>query len=149
MPIIRKMNANDKEKIIDMMRGFYASEAVLTNGSEEIFSADVDECVSSSPYAEGYVIEDEGEIIGYSMVAKSYSTEFGRRCVWIEDLFIKEGHRGEGLGTKMIKHVESLYPGALIRLEAEAENERAIRVYKKCGFEEMPYMELKKFSGEK
>ena len=31
-----------------------------------------------------------------------------------------------------------------VEIEAEEENERAIHVYKKCGYEVLPYMELKK-----
>lgn len=33
---IRLMTINDKEVVIEMMRVFYASPAVLSNGSEEI-----------------------------------------------------------------------------------------------------------------
>jgi ribosomal protein S18 acetylase RimI-like enzyme len=29
-------------------------------------------------------------------------------------------------------------------LEVEEENDRAVTVYKKCGYEEIPYMEMKK-----
>ena len=46
---IRIMEIGDCATVADMMRGFYASDAVLTNGSDEIFSADVSECVSDSP----------------------------------------------------------------------------------------------------
>ena len=40
--------------------------------------------------------------------------------------------------------MESKYPDAILRLEVEAENERAVHVYQKCGFEVIPYMEMKK-----
>ena len=33
---LRPMEAPDREEVIRMMREFYASEAVLSNGSEEI-----------------------------------------------------------------------------------------------------------------
>ena len=46
------MIQDDKSIIIDMMRVFYASPAVLSNGSEEIFEADVENCVNDSPYLE-------------------------------------------------------------------------------------------------
>ena len=42
---LRPMEAADKEAVIEMMRGFYASEAVHSNGSEEVFNNDVDACV--------------------------------------------------------------------------------------------------------
>ena len=126
-----------------MMREFYASDAVYTNGSDEIFERDIDECISPSPYADGYVIEEGCEVIGYGMIARSYSTEFGRRCVWIEDIYIKAEHRGCGYGTRFIEYIKSENPGALLRLEAEAENVPALSVYKKCGFDFLPYLEMK------
>ena len=142
--VIRKMTEADRPEIMEMMRVFYASEAVLTNGSDEIFSADIDECVGESPYAEGYVFESLGEIVGYSMLAKSYSTEYGKRCIWIEDIYLKEEYRGKGVGSRFFSFLDESYPDVLFRLEAEEENERAIHVYKKSGFEVMPYLEMKK-----
>lgn len=85
--MIRMMTAQDAPAVLEMMRVFYASPAVLSNGSEEIFQNDVAECVSGSPYLEGYVFEENGQLQGYAMVAKSFSTEFGKRCIWIEDLY--------------------------------------------------------------
>lgn len=142
--MIRLMNREDKTSVLDMMRVFYASEAVLSNGSEEIFVSDIENCVNDSPYLEGYILEEDGEIQGYAMIAKSFSTEFGKPCIWIEDLYVKEPYRGMGLGSGFLKFIVDKYPGCLFRLEAEQENARAIAVYEKCGFEVLPYLELKK-----
>ena len=43
--MIRAMELRDKAEIIEMMRVFYASPAVLSNGSEEIFLRDIDQCL--------------------------------------------------------------------------------------------------------
>ena len=142
--MIRKMTVQDAPQILDMMRVFYASPAVLSNGSEEIFQNDVAECVSDSPYLEGYVFEEAGQLQGYAMVAKSCSTEFGKRCIWIEDLYVLPPYRSSGLGRSFLQHIQQLYPGALFRLEAEQENEGAVRLYERMGFEVLPYLELKK-----
>ncbi len=144
MSIIRKMVAEDKPIIIDMMRAFYSSPAVLSNGSTEIFNADIDACVGDNPYLEGYTFEENGKILGYAMLAKSFSTEFGKPCIWIEDLYILSEYRGRGIGSNFFKFIEEKYPVHLFRLEVEEENERAVKVYKKCGFEVLPYMEMKK-----
>ena len=142
--IIRNMTESDRGAVTEMMRVFYASPAVLSNGSDEIFSSDIDACVGDSPYLEGYVFERTGEILGYAMVAKSFSTEFGKPCMWIEDIYIKTQHRGEGIGSYFFDFVESRYENCIFRLEVEKENERAVKVYEKCGFKELPYMEMKK-----
>ncbi len=138
------MREGDREAVTEMMRVFYSSPAVSTNGSEEIFKADIDGCVGENPFLEGYIFENEGEIQGYAMVAKSFSTEFGRPCMWIEDLYIKEKFRGLGLGSRFFEYIEKKYEGAIFRLEVEEENKIATYVYKKAGFDTLPYMEMKK-----
>ena len=143
-PMIRPMAEGDKEAVLAMMRTFYTSPAVLSNGSEEIFNADIDNCVNDNPYLEGYIFEDGETILGYGMAAKSFSTEFGKRCIWIEDLYVLPPYRSSGLGRSFLQHIQQLYPGALFRLEAEQENEGAVRLYERMGFEVLPYMELKK-----
>ncbi len=138
------MEPSDKPCVMEMMQVFYASPAVLSNGSEEIFSNDIDACVSDSPYAEGYIIENDGIILGYAMIAKSYSTEFGKMCIWIEDLYLKEDYRGLGVGKQFFDFLTEKFTGCIFRLEVEEENTRAIRLYQKCGFDVLPYMEMKR-----
>ena len=123
---IRKMKESDRRAVTDMMRTFYHSPAVWTNGSEEIYHSDITACVSDNPYAEGFIFETEKEIAGYGMIAKSFSTEFGKPCIWIEDLYLKEKFRGLGIGTSFFSFIEERYPNSILRLEAEPENERAI-----------------------
>lgn len=141
---IRPMIREDKENVLEMMRVFYTSPAVLSNGSEEIFNRDIDNCVGDCPYVEGYIFQDGEEVQGYAMLAKSFSTEFGKSCIWIEDLYMKEKYRGIGLGSLFFAFIEEKYPDVVFRLEAEEENERAVKVYKKCGYEILPYLEMKK-----
>lgn len=143
MTNIREMTAEDKPAVQEMMRLFYASPAVLSNGSEEIFSADIENCVNDSPYLEGYILENDEEIQGYAMIAKSFSTEFGKSCIWIEDLYLKESYRGQGVGSWFFDFIKKAYPESIFRLEVEEENQRAIAVYKKNGFSVLPYMEMK------
>ena len=141
---IRDMEEQDKENVLAMMRVFYASPAVLSNGSEEIFKSDIENCLHNRQYLEGYVFENAKGIQGYGMIAKSFSTEFGKRCIWIEDLYVKEDCRGEGIGSEFLNFIAEKYAGCILRLEVEEENQRAIKVYQKCGFSPLPYMEMKK-----
>lgn len=141
---IRVMTIKDKPSVIEMMRVFYASTAVLSNGSDEIFSNDIENCINDSPYLEGYIIEDSKEIQGYAMIAKSFSTEFGKPCIWIEDLYIKDRYRGLGIGSLFIDFITKKYADTIFRLEVEEENGRAVKVYEKCGFTVLPYMEMKR-----
>ncbi|MBQ3252267.1 MAG: GNAT family N-acetyltransferase [Oscillospiraceae bacterium] len=141
---IRIMKSEDKACVLEMMRVFYASPAVLTNGSEEIFLNDIENCINDNPYLQGFILEDGDTIQGYAMIAKSFSTEFGKPCIWIEDLYIKEAYRGTGIGSRFLQYVTEQFPDCILRLEVEEENEKAIAVYRKSGFSQLPYMEMKK-----
>ncbi len=139
---IRRMTSRDREAVLDMMRIFYRSPAVHTDGSEEIFAADVENCINDNPFLEGFVFEETGDIQGYGMIANSFSTEFGKPCCWIEDIYIREPYRGNGIGGAFLQHIIETHPEAVIRLEVEEENQRAVHVYRKAGFEALPYMEM-------
>lgn len=139
---IRKFKQNDKSEILKMMTEFYSSNAVSTNGSIEIFEKDFDECIKNSSYLEGYVFIENSSILGYAMLAKSFSTEFGKPCIWFEDLYLKPEYRGKGIVTKFIYHIKENYKNHVFKLEVEDYNEHALHIYKKCGFEKLPYSEM-------
>lgn len=139
---IVRMRKEYKAIIKQMMKTFYSSEAVLTNGSDEIFENDIKACVSDCVYAEGYVFKDGSEYLGYAMIAKSFSTEFGKPCIWIEDLYIEPLFRGKGIGKEFFKMIFKKYPDVIFRLEAEKENQGALKLYQKCGFDIIPYLEM-------
>ncbi len=139
---IDKITEDYRKRVFQMMKTFYSSPAVHTNGSDEIFNNDISACINGSPYLEGYVFLEGENLLGYGMLAKSFSTEFGKPCVWIEDIYIKPEFRGQGIGGDFINFVFESYPSAVIRLEAEEENERAVAVYKKHGFTTLPYLEM-------
>ncbi len=139
---IRKMEQRDRTEVIEMMRTFYHSDAVFTNGSDTIFSNDIEACISDNPFMEGYVFAKDDHCAGYAMLAKSYSTEFGKDCIWIEDIYIKPEYQRNGIGNNFFKWLFSTYKEVIFRLEAEKENTVAVSLYKKCGFEVIPYLEM-------
>ncbi len=139
---IRPITDKDSLAVMEMMTVFYASPAVMTNGSAEIFENDIKTCLSNSPYLEGYVFTAESTTVGYGMLAKSFSTEFGKNCIWIEDIYIKEDYRGFGVAGKFFDFIKQKYDGYIFRLEVEKENRHAVHVYEKNGFSELCYTEM-------
>ncbi len=142
--VFKNFQENDRDEIVSMMKVFYASDAVSTNGSVEIFNVDFDMCISDNEFLKGYTICKDDEIIGYSMISKSFSTEFGKFCIWLEDLYLKPLYRGLGIIPKFIDFIEKENPNTILKLEAEDENAHALHVYTKQGFEKMPYCVMKK-----
>lgn len=141
---IRPLTQEDFDCVLDMMRVFYASDALLVHPEEAVLRRTLTDAVSGSPYLEAFGFEEEGILVGYGMVAISYSTEAGGLCAWIEDIYIRPSHRGKGFGSSFLDFVWRRYRDrvARIRLEAEPENERAIAVYRKAGYEVLGYTQL-------
>lgn len=135
----------DKTDLLKIMTVFYDSDAVISNADEKIITNDINACIEKSPYLEGYVCELDGEIAGYTMLAKSYSTEFGGLSIIIEDLYVNEKYRGQKIGETLLNYAVNKYKSsaAIIRLEVESDNARAINLYKKLGFTELPYKQMK------
>ena len=101
-----KISEEHRQELLKMMTEFYSSDAVSTNGSVEIFEKDIEECISNSPFLEGFIFFANEEIAGYSMLAHSFSTEFGKHCVLIEDIFIKKEYRHKGISTKFLVGID-------------------------------------------
>lgn len=139
---IKLMHEENREEVLSMMKTFYSSDAVLTNGSDEIFEADFNACTGDNPCLEGYMLYFVGETAGYAMIAKSFATEFGKNCIWFEDLYLKPEFRGKQIVPNFIENIKRKYPNCVFRLEVEKENTHAVHVYKKCGFENIPYFEM-------
>ncbi|MCI6561349.1 MAG: GNAT family N-acetyltransferase [Ruminococcus sp.] len=142
--IIQEMKKEHTDEVFQMMKVFYSSPAVSTNGSDEIFMSDIQNCINDNPFLEGYVFAEQDKIMGYAMAAKSFSTEFGKPCVWIEDIYIKPDYRGKGIGSQFLDYIEQKYRDSILRLEVEEDNTAAVHVYNKSGFDVLPYMEMKK-----
>ena len=142
---IRKLNATDRRDVLAMMEIFYASDALLVHPETAVLEKMLDDALADTPYLTGYGFVLEGVLAGYGMVTRSYSTERGGICVWIEDIYIKPEYRGRGIGSAFLRFVEETNPGAVrLRLEAEPENERAMAVYEKAGFSVLGYTQLVK-----
>lgn len=151
--LFRPMQEDDRAEVLAMMRTFYDSAALLSSPPDEVLVRNVDACTGGSPYAEGLIIEEslceeaaagkDAAVAGYSMLAKSYSTEYGGPCIWIEDLYLKEPYRGRGAGSALLAFVKEKHPEAvIIRLEVEMENTPAIAAYRKAGYAVMEYTEM-------
>ena len=103
--------------------------------------------VEGNPFSDGYMIESDGENVGYALVAKTFSQEAGGMVAWFEELYLSEKARGKGLGTLALMYLEGKYVSEgykRIRLEYTAENERAAKLYRHLGFKTLDYLQMLK-----
>ena len=100
-----------------------------------------DALFGDKPAAEAMVAEEDGVIVGYALFFQNYSTFLGKRGLYLEDLYVKPGIRGSGLGTKMLRALAAI---AVERQCGRFEwtvldwNQNAIGFYEKMGATVLP-----------
>ena len=144
--MLRLVQEEDRETAVSLMREFYASPAVLHPVPPSYFERTIDNALQGSPYVELWLMTDEGRAAGYVLLSKSYSNEAGGLVIWLEEIYIREAFRGRQLGSRAVRHIEALYAesAARFRLEVEADNSGAIRLYERLGYRKLPYSQMVK-----
>ena len=144
---IRKASAAD----IDTLVAFTlreAREAEDADAADEDVRRGVRGAFADPPRATYWVAEGaDGRIVASTSVVGEWSNFHGGDYWWIQSLFIDPEHRGRGLVDQLLEHLEhaATAAGALeLRLYAHRANERAIRVYRRCGFVEPPYLIMRR-----
>ena len=85
-----------------------------------------------------WFIEKDGNVIGYVALCFGYSLEFGGRDAFIDELFLREDCRGQGIGQYVIDLVtkEASRLGVLaLHLEVNPKEKNVVNFYKKAKFE--------------
>lgn len=140
--MIRRIDPNDRNLFVTLSKEFYSTDAVSHTIPHEYHEKSFDELMRSDEYIECFIFEQDGETAGYALIAKTFSPEAGGVVVWIEELYVREGFRGKGLGKAFFKYMEENYPAARYRLEIEPENLRAKKLYSSLGYKELPYAQM-------
>ncbi len=89
----------------------------------------------------------DGEVVASTSAVREWSNFNGGYYWWIQSLFIMPRHRGSGLVDLLMDRVaeEARTVGAIdLRLQVHGENIRAREAYRRCRFEETPYVIMRR-----
>ncbi|MCI1966020.1 MAG: GNAT family N-acetyltransferase [Oscillospiraceae bacterium] len=142
--MIRKLRKEDQAAYFQMAQDFYSSDAVDHMLPRSHFENTFRELMRSEEYAQAFFLEYEGNVAGYALLAKSFSQEAGGVVVWIEELYIKPEYRSHGLCHEFYAFLKERLAGRVkrFRLEVEDSNQRAIALYRRLGFQNLPYGQM-------
>lgn len=121
MATIRRMTSEDVQAVMDVEKASFT-----VPWTEETFQKEMDD----NPYAYYYVVEKEGEIIGYCglwlIIDEAHVT----------NIAIHPNHRGNKYGERLFRHTceEAIAHGAIqLSLEVRVSNTAAQHMYRKFG----------------
>lgn len=130
--IIRTGTAADVDSLFALIHEL----AVFEKAEHEVISTReslLKDGFSSPPLFEFFVAEVDGAVAGIALTYYKYSTWKGR-CLYLEDLIVREEMRGHGIGKKLFEHVlQKATSEGVGRLEWQVLdwNEDAIKFYEK------------------
>jgi len=102
---IRSVTAEDTEQLLGLIRELAEYERRL---DEVTIDADtLHEALFSLHAAEAIMGFCDDEPVAYALFYPTFSTTTGRQGLYIEDIYVKPDHRGQGLGTLMMKALAS------------------------------------------
>ncbi len=146
---IRPATPHDVPHIMSMIRELavfeklehmvVATDALLQEG---LFGA--------RPSCEAIMGEENGEVVCFALFFHNFSTFLTKKGLYLEDLYVRQSHRGKGYGTQMLTRL------AQIAVERECGrfewsvldwNEPAIQFYKAMGADILPDWRICRVTG--
>ncbi|HET9952869.1 MAG TPA: GNAT family N-acetyltransferase [Polyangiaceae bacterium] len=137
---IRPARPGDQHAIFDLIRELARFERLehVVSGSPDALAHDL---FGERPSAEALLAESDGVPIGFALFFSTYSTFLTRPGLYLEDLFVLEPYRGQGVGRALLRAVhERARERGAGRLEWSVLdwNERAIAFYRSFGATVLP-----------
>ena len=140
--MFRPIRPEDESVFLQFCEAFYHSPAVLHPIPPEYHRATFAELMRSNCYLNAYLFEWENQPVGYALVSKSFSPEAGGMVLWIEEMYLQPDYRSHGFGRAMFSYLEQHSGAVRIRFEVEPTNERALRLYRSLGYQDLNYLQM-------
>jgi len=118
------------------MRQLYEEDPAERPVPAENFSRTLRELETRPEKGTVLVIDRDGQIVGYAILINFWSNECGGNVVVIDELYVAQSCRGQGIGADFVRHlIDNEWNNAVaVRLEVTPANARARRLYERLGF---------------
>jgi GNAT superfamily N-acetyltransferase len=125
--------------LLELMAEYYACDGLRFNRALARHGLEL--LLEDQSLGCAWLMCDNGSTVGYLFLTFGFSLEFGGRFGLVDEVYIRPGSRGRGLGARAFGFVEeyALRLGIrAIRLEVEHENLGARNLYRRLGFNAHP-----------
>jgi ribosomal protein S18 acetylase RimI-like enzyme len=132
---IRAAQPVEIDRLLDLMRELYAADhmAFVEARARAALAALIGDLTR------GWVLvaADGDTVVGYAVVTRGYSLEFGGAFALLDELFVVDEARRRGIGAAIVRAAVARCRAEgvqAVRLEVERANDGARRLYERLGF---------------
>lgn len=135
MTALNLAKPEDFDRLAPLVRAFHEEAAIAQD--EATRHAALMPLLEGSPHGAIYLIGPGRAPIGYIVISFGWSVEFAGLDGFVDELYIRPGVRGRGIGTEVMGALPKALAGAglkALHLEVRRDNLRARKLYEKLRF---------------
>ena len=125
----------DIELLLPFMREYYEFDHLSFD--ERVARTALENFIDDPTFGRVWWLSVDNELVGYLILTLGYSIEYGGRDAFIDEVYIRESHRGHGIGRQAIAFAEAQCRALdvyALHLEVERDNTAAHALYRQVGF---------------
>jgi len=133
---IQQFSNNQKDELKALMTALYNEDPYGAPINEHKMNNTIQFLVSNPCYGQILVLVFENMIVGYAILIRYWSNEYGGLLLHLDELYVKGKHRGQKLGTQLIAYLIENFKKEFkgIVLEVHPSNKKAYSFYHKLVF---------------
>ena len=135
MTALHLARAEDAPRVLPLVAAFHAEMGIDSNEATRI--AGVAPLLDGSTHGVIYLMGPQRAPIGYVVISFGWSVEFGGMDGFIDEIFVRPGVRGRGIGSEVLAQLAKALEEAgmkALHLEVRKEDTRTQPFYEKLRF---------------
>jgi GNAT superfamily N-acetyltransferase len=102
---IRAATVDDVSTLMAFLRGLAEFERLPLATTEDSLR---DALFGDPPAAQALLLQIDAQPVGYALFFYTFASMSGKRCLWLDDLFVAPEHRGKGVGRAAMTYLARL-----------------------------------------
>ncbi len=143
--MVQRARAADAARLLELIGEYYRYDGIAFDAKS--VGPALRKLLSDQSLGCVWMIRQGAALAGYVILTFNYDLEFGGTQGIVTDLYLREKHRGRGLGRKALDCVEDYCRArkiSALELQVEHENKAAQKFYRKLGFHRLSRMVMDK-----
>jgi GNAT superfamily N-acetyltransferase len=132
----RVAEISDLTLLLELVQEFHKIEKLAFD--EKVDRDVLANLLADASLGQVWLIQQEDEAIGYIILTLGYSLEYRGRDAFIDEFYLRQKYRGQGIGTQTLAFVEDtcrVLGVQALHLEVDFENPDAQRLYHRVGYQ--------------